>query len=53
MSPGQMLCFSRADSQSFRAPLARLVHDGLLVAERFHGGFSLTSAGFVAMKENE
>jgi hypothetical protein len=49
MIPGQMLCFDRADLASFRAALDRLTKDGLLVEEKFHGGYSLTNAGFAAM----
>lgn len=51
MSPGQMLCFSRTDIEAFRVPLKELANNGLLVAEEFHGGYSLTPAGFTAMKD--
>jgi sRNA-binding protein len=50
MTPGQMLCFSRADAEVFRTPLAELTEDGLLVTERFSGGYSLTPTGFAAMQ---
>jgi hypothetical protein len=51
MSPGQMLCFSRSDVEAFHMPLAQLANNGLLVAEKFHGGYSLTPAGYAAMKD--
>ena len=51
MSPGQMLCFSRVEIESLSTPLAQLADNGLLVAERSHGGYSLTPAGFTAMKD--
>jgi hypothetical protein len=51
MSPGQMLCFSRSDVEAFHMPLAQLATNGLLVAEKFHGGYSLTPAGYAAMKD--
>jgi hypothetical protein len=51
MGPGQMLCFSRADVEALHAPLKELANNGLLVAEEFNGGYSLTPAGFNAMKD--
>lgn len=50
MRPGQMLCFSTHDLREWRAELAQLTRTGLLVAERFPGGYSLTAAGFSAMR---
>jgi hypothetical protein len=50
MTPGQMLCFSRTDMEAFRTPLAELAHNGLVVAEKFSGGYSLTPAGFATMQ---
>ena len=50
MAPGQMLCFSRADVIAFRTPLTKLAENGLLVTERFSGGYSLTPSGFAAMQ---
>ena len=51
MGSGQMLCFSSADIVVFREPLAQLATNGLLVAEKFQGGYSLTHAGFAAMRD--
>jgi hypothetical protein len=53
MSPGQMLCFSSTDLVAFRTPLAQLTNDGLLVPEKFHGGYSLTQTGFAALRDGE
>ena len=53
MSPGQMLCFSRSDVETFHMPLTQLANNGMLVAEKFHGGYSLTPAGFAAMKDGQ
>ena len=50
MTTGQMLCFSRSDEETFRAPLKELAAGGYLVTERFQGGYSLTSTGFAAMQ---
>lgn len=50
MTPGQMLCFSRADEDAFRTPLAELAQGGFIVMEKFPGGYSLTSTGFAAMQ---
>ena len=50
MSPGQMLCFSRSDVEALQTPLTELANDGLLVAESFSGGYSLTPTGFAAMQ---
>ena len=50
MTPGKMLCFSGSDLEAFSVPLASLANNGLLVAERFRGGYALTKAGFAAMK---
>jgi hypothetical protein len=50
MSPGRMLCFGSADLQTYRVPLAGLTAKGLLVAEKFRGGYSLTNEGFAAMR---
>ena len=50
MTPGQMLCFSRSDEDTLRAPLTELAAGGYLVTERFQGGYSLTASGFAAMQ---
>jgi hypothetical protein len=51
MTPREMLCFGSSDLEAFHVPLARLTNEGFLVAERFHGGYSLTETGYAAMKE--
>lgn len=53
MTPGKMLCISGSELEEFSAPLAQLNDKGLLVAESYHGGYSLTEAGFAAMKSVE
>ncbi len=53
MSPGQMLCFAGPDLAHYRDALARLTDRGLLVAESFPGGYSLTHAGFNVMRVEE
>ena len=50
MRPDQMLCFSGIDLEQKSAAIDELVHKQLLTRERFRGGFSLTVAGFRAMK---
>lgn len=50
VTPGQMLCFYGADLAQHRAGISQLIDKELLVAERFKGGYSLTDAGFAAMK---
>lgn len=52
-SPGQMLCFSSSDIVVFRMPLAELADNGLLIAEKFQGGYSLTQAGFAAIRNGD
>ena len=53
MTPGKMLCFSSSNLEASTVPLAQLTDKGLLVAESFRGGYSLTEAGFAAMKDAE
>lgn len=50
MDPGQMLCFHGPDLEKHRDALHALTERDYLVAERFKGGYSLTSTGFAAMK---
>jgi len=50
MTPGKMLCFT-SNLEAFHAPLAQLTGKGLLVAERFRGGYSLTERGYTAMQD--
>jgi hypothetical protein len=53
MTPGKMLCLGSSDLEAFNAQLAHLTDKGLLVAEKFRGGYSLTEVGFAAMKDCE
>jgi hypothetical protein len=53
MTPGKMLCFANSDLQAMHVPLTGLTDKGLLVAERFHGGYSLTEFGYAAMNGRE
>ena len=48
-----MLCFSGPDYAKNRATLERMSEKNLLLREKFRGGYSLTRAGFDAMKECE
>ena len=50
IKPGQMLCFSGPDLERHKATLERMSKSELLVKESFKGGYSLTPAGFSAMK---
>ncbi len=51
MTPGKMYCFDNSDLETFHVPLAELTDKGMLVAERFRGGYSLTETGFAAMRD--
>ena len=53
MTPGRMLCFSGPDLLRDAATLQLLTDKGLLVKEKFTGGYSLTLDGFAAMKDCE
>lgn len=53
MTPGKMLCISGSELDKFNTPLAQLSDKGLLVAESYRGGYSLTEAGFAAMQDAE
>ena len=50
MTPGQMLCFYGPDLQKHKEALRNLTEADLLVREQFDGAYSLTPAGFEAMK---
>jgi len=50
VTPGQMLCFHGPDLEKHRAGLQQLTEKKLLEKEKFKGGYSLTRAGFAAMK---
>ncbi|MCA9101250.1 MAG: hypothetical protein R3C10_25250 [Pirellulales bacterium] len=51
ISPGEMLCFSGQDLERHSATLERLIDKKLLIKETFKGGYSLTNAGFSAMRQ--
>ncbi len=51
MSPGKMLCFSHSELEAFDESLTQLTDKGLLAEESFQGGYSLTEAGFAAMRD--
>lgn len=48
-----MLCFSGPNLETNKAALEILSDKDLLVREQFKGGYSLTPAGFAAMKTCE
>ena len=50
VSAGQMLCFYGPNLEQFKPALQELTEKELLIQEQFNGGYSLTQAGFVAMK---
>ncbi len=50
VTPGQMLCFYGPNLQQFKPALQDLTDKELLIREQFNGGYSLTQAGFAAMK---
>lgn len=51
VSPGQMLCFNGPQLTKHRPALRQLSDKGFVVQEEFKGGYSLTNAGFAAMKQ--
>lgn len=53
ITPGQMLCFSGPDWERNKQTLEHMSSRELLSKESFHGGYSLTQAGFAAMNEVE
>ena len=50
ITPGQMLCFYGPTLKQNKNALEQLTERDFLIKERFEGGYSLTRAGFVAMK---
>jgi hypothetical protein len=50
IAPGKMFCFSGPSLEKHRAALQQLTQKDLLIKERFNGAYSLTRAGFKAMK---
>ena len=50
VTPGRMLCFYGPNLEKHEAALQQLTKKDLLVQEDFNGAYSLTDAGFEAMK---
>jgi hypothetical protein len=50
ITPGKMLCFFGQDLEKHRRALETLTDMELLEKEQFKGAYSLTRAGFEAMK---
>ncbi len=50
ITPGQMLCFYGPDLEKHKSALQQLTEKDFLVKENFNGAYSLTHAGFAAMK---
>jgi len=48
-----MFCFSGPSLEKHRAALQQLTKKDLLIKERFNGAYSMTQAGFKAMKNCE
>ncbi|MEQ8667697.1 MAG: hypothetical protein RIC12_00905 [Pirellulales bacterium] len=53
MTPGKMLCLGSSDLEAYKPALSQLMSNGLLIEEARHGSYSLTDAGFAAMKDYE
>ena len=53
MTPNRMLCFSGPTLEQNMAALKSLTKKSLLAEATFHGGYSLTQAGFEVMKEGK
>ena len=53
ITPGKMLCFYGPDFEKHQPALQQLTDKDFLVKERFNGAYSLTHAGFKAMKTCE
>ena len=51
IAPGRMLCFNGQSLKTNRLALEQLTKKELLVKEQFSGAYSLTQAGFAAMKD--
>lgn len=50
VTPGKMLCFFGPNLERYNAALRKLTEKDLLIKEQFKGAYSLTHAGFAAMK---
>jgi len=53
VTPGKMLCFYGPNLKKYQGALELLTEKELLVEEKFLGGYSLTHAGFQAMRDCE
>ncbi|MBX3426329.1 MAG: hypothetical protein KF688_11670 [Pirellulales bacterium] len=53
VGPGEMLCFHGPLGLQHAASLQRLIDRQLLIKESFAGGYSLTAAGFEAMRADD
>jgi hypothetical protein len=53
VTPGKMLCFYGPNLKKYQGALQLLTEKELLVEEKFRGGYSLTHAGFQAMRDCE
>ena len=53
VSAGEMLCFYGPNLKKHKSALRQLMAKGMVIAEKFSGGYSLTPAGFAAMKDCE
>ena len=53
VTPGEMLCFFGPNLERHKPALQQLTKRDLLVEEQFQGAYSLTNAGFEAMKTCE
>lgn len=50
---GEMLCFFGPTLDKHRRALASLTDQGMLVKERFRGGYALTPSGYAASRRTE
>jgi len=50
--PGQMLCFYGPNLKRYQSALRQLTEKKFLEKEEFNGGYSLTQAGYAAMKSH-
>lgn len=50
VTPGEMLCFFGPNLEKHKVALQQLTKKDFLVKEYFKGAYSLTNAGFEAMK---
>jgi hypothetical protein len=52
-TPGNMVCLDQAMVQKHKVALRDLAERGLMLKERFEGGYSLTTDGFIAMNTSD